>query len=443
MRVRWVALVTAALLVGAVAVRAADHPDSKTDSIADGCARADLGLLGEAAATMLAGGHPTPAASWVYVNGDNNPKTVEGTVLSSHTAGTDLFGVHDTYDMNIDVKPDPAYADKLSSRNAEESPAQIHNEWESGLAPLFAWPEAGDRVRNTGALIWDCGHWQSESRKIPQSDLVPGDPLAAAGVEGLGGEEIEIHPISELATWRSNVGFDRPGGPAGSGPVRANRLDLAISNQGGKAKAIEECALLSARHPTNVFERIASAGGCSSLSPVAGHDYTYDLRAPGPKPSRRSKLIVHQVVRFAHNAPHARDVRVKIGGDVAHITVPFSSVKNSTAVQDFGATWNAWWSDDPTPVHRFRVTPLSVTIRNNLDADNGDAAGDPLITPNGEWNMYVAANGQWINLHDPRPGQPSGRRVPARCRPGSRRSRADRTRAHRGKGAASCHRGRR
>src|SRR5437588_12038289 len=74
---RWgrVLLVIVVLCAGTGAVRAADHPDSRTESIADGCARADLGLLGEAAVTMLAGGHPTPAASWVYVNGDSTPKS--------------------------------------------------------------------------------------------------------------------------------------------------------------------------------------------------------------------------------------------------------------------------------------------------------------------------------------------------------------------------------
>jgi hypothetical protein len=403
MRVRWVALGAGLALVAGsvVAVRAADHHDSKTESIADGCGREDLALLGDAAATMIGGAHPTVAASWVYVNGDNRPKTVEGTALGVHTAGTDLFGVHDTYDLNVDVKPDADYEELLSSRNAEESPPQIHDEWEAGLAPLFAWPAVGDHVRQTGSHIWDCGHWQSEARKIPQSDHIPGDPLAEAGVEEIGGESIEIHPISEFATWRTHGDFVPR---AGARAVHASRLDVAISNQGGKAKGVEECALLSRRKPAAAAARLAAGRGCSSVQKVAGRRYVYELKAPGKRPSRRSRLMVHQEVRYAHRAPKASEVDVSLSGDTARITVPFDKVTASNQLQDFGATWHAWWSDDKTPVHRFRVTLTGVTINNNLDTDSGDDASNPLITPDGEWNMFVEMGGQWTNLHDPRPG---------------------------------------
>jgi len=77
----------------------------------------------------------------------------------------------------------------------------------------------------------------------------------------------------------------------------------------------------------------------------------------------------------------------------------------SDALQDFGGSWRAWWSDDATPVHHLRVTVAGVTIRNNLDGDSGDTRGNPSITPEGEWNMFLNVDGNWINLHDPRPGQ--------------------------------------
>src|SRR5205085_860059 len=78
---------------------------------------------------------------------------------------------------------------------------------------------------------------------------------------------------------------------------------------------------------------------------------------------------------------------------------------------DFGATWHAWWSDDPTPVRHFRVTVQGLTILNNLDHDSGDDAMNPTITPDGEWNMFVDAGGNWTNLHDTERG-PSGDYVP-------------------------------
>src|SRR5438132_3954384 len=229
------------LASGAYAIGSGEHPESKTQSVEDGCNRSQLALLGEAAVTMEAGPHPTGFSSWVYVDGDNQPKTLGGLVLGTHTAGTDLFGVHDTYDLNIDVSPDAASDHLLSTRNAAEGPPQIHTEWESGLAPLFAWPSPGDTVRETGSEIWDCGHWQDGDRKVPEGDFIPGDPLGTAGAEEIGGEEIEIHPIAELATWRKAGAFV----PAGATvPVHAKQLDVAISNQGGKAKGVEECALL-------------------------------------------------------------------------------------------------------------------------------------------------------------------------------------------------------
>jgi len=400
-----VVLLTSIAVTGAaaavVAVRAADHPDSRTQSVADGCNRTQLGLLGEAAATMEAGPHPTPFASWVYVDGDNSPRTLEGQVLGTHTAGTDLFGVHDTYDLNIDVQPDPGYDQLLSSRNAAESPGQIHTEWESGNAPLFAWPSVGDHVRETGSEIWDCGHWQEGDRKVPGGDFAPGDPLGTAGAEPIGGEEIEIHPISELATWRVNGDFV-PGGQRR--PVHASRLDVAISNQGGKAKAVEECALLAPGHPANVAGRLVSGLDCSQLQDVTGRDYTYVLTPPGPRPSPRSQLRVQQDVRYIDHGPPPSSVRIDAVGDEAVITVPFSDIARSTGRQGFGATWHAWWSDDRTPSHRFRVTLERLVIRNNLDVDSGDTNGNPTITPEGEWNMFVEAGRQWTNLHDPRPG---------------------------------------
>jgi hypothetical protein len=402
MRVRWVISFAALLAVGSVvAVKAADHPDSKTQSIADGCSRTNLGLLGEAFLTQANGPHPTPFASWVYVNGDSTPKTVEGTALSTYTAGTDLFGVHDTYDLNIDVKLDPAYEHFLSTRNTEENPPQIHNEWEAGIAPLFAWPRVGDRVRDTGSAIWDCGHWRDKTT-VADPDYIPGDPLEKAGIEPEAeGEEIEIHPIAELATWRQNGDFvpDKA-----KRPVHASRLDVAISNQGGKAKGIEECALLSSALPGSLPGQLVDGHLCSSLQKVAGRDYVYELKPPGRRPSRRSKLMLQTDLHFAHNAPRLSAIRAERHGDAIRITVPFSKVQPSNDVQDLGATWHAWWSKDKTAVHRFRVTVQAVTIRNNLDGDQGDDASNPSITSEGEWNMFVEAAGNWVNLHDPRPG---------------------------------------
>jgi hypothetical protein len=407
-----------------VAVHAAtSHPDSRTESLDDGCNRSQLALLAEAALTKDGQPHPTGFASWVYVHGDSRPRTLEGTVVGTHTAGTDLFGVHDTYDVNFDVVPDHDYEELLSTRNADEEPegiGQIHTEWESGLAPLFAWPSPGDRVLETGSWIWDCGHWQDgesttvAGRRVPSQDLIPGDPLGSAGdlisdpdlrdegVEPAEGEEVEIHPIMELATWRANGDFTPRDERR---PVHATELDVALSNQGGKAKGVEECALLAPKHPDAVVARLADHGTCSKLQPLAGRDYTYTLMPPGPKPSPASHLVVQRDLVMSHNAPAEDDVAVDVNGDVATITIPFTKVAPSADVQDYGAIFHAYWSHDRTSVHRLHVTQVGVRIFNNLDGDSGDGDSNPSITSDGEWNMFTDVGGQWTNLHDPRPGQ--------------------------------------
>jgi hypothetical protein len=383
---------------GVLAASAAHHPDSRTQSIADGCNRSNLGLLGEAAVNLLDLHHPTPFPSWVYVNGDPRPRSVEGTAVASHTSGDDLFGVHRTHDLNVDIAPVGGDSPLLSSRNAMETPPQIHTEWETGAVPTWAWPTTGDHVRESGSWIWDCGHWQGAARKIPQSDNIPGDPLGDAGVETIGGEEAEIHPIRELATWRRQAAFTPT---ASSHPVVASQLDVYISNQGAKAKAVEECALLSPAHEAAAAVRLAAGDGCSELQDVTTDNYRYVLHAPGPPPHAGSRLVVQQDIHASHHAPAPI---VTVQGDEVNITVPFKRMHPAQDLQDFGATWHAWWSDDARAVTRLRVTLRQFTIFNNLDGDHGEQQKNPSDGDPAEWNLYVEASNTWINLHDPRPG---------------------------------------
>ena len=401
---RSIALMFAVLMSTGYAA-AADHPDSVNQPPRDGCNRSDLVYLGEAAVALEHEGGPNAAPEWVYVNDPGKPgeirtiRTVEGSVVAIHTAGQDLFGNHRTYDLNIDLveldpkHPDPAFERLVSSRNARETPPQIHTEWESGLVPLWVLPSPRDRVRETGSWIWDCGHWQEGSRSIPNSDLLPGDPLGTAGVEHIGGEEAEIHPISELATWRSPRAFV-PSGRRRAVPV--SQLDVYISNQGGGAKSVIECAIAPAA-PANAAERAATETGCTQLQDVTGKDYVYDVVAP-PRPSRGAKLLWRQVSHGSHHAPAAE---VKVLRDRIRVTVPFKSshAAAATALQDFGASYYVWWEGDHSPTYRFRVSLVQLTIFNNLDGDAGQSRSNPTITPNGEWNPYLDITGKWRALH--------------------------------------------
>jgi hypothetical protein len=263
---------------------------------------------------------------------------------------------------------------------------------------VWAWPSPGDHVRETGSWIWDCGHWQDGNRQLSSGDNIPGDPLGTGGVEPIGGEEAEIHPIQELATWRRQGAFVPDAAPSA---VRASRLDVYISNQGGKAKAVEECALVSPGQPAAVAVRLAAGDGCSELQDVTKQDYTYTLAAPGPPPNPNSQLHVQQDVRVSDHAPAPV---VTVTGDHATIIVPFSGLPATTDLQDFGATWHAWWETDLTPVARFRVTLEQFTIFNNLDGDIHESSKDPSEDDPAEWNLYLDVADTWLNLHDPRPG---------------------------------------
>jgi hypothetical protein len=368
---------------------ASGGPDSKTQPLQDGCNRSDLVILAEAFAGLENLGDVEIAPEWVYVNGDRTPRTIEGTIRAVHTAGADLFGSHDTYDANFDVLVDPEYADLVSTADVEEygAPA-IHTEWEPKFVPTWAWPSPGDHVRETGSYIWDCGHWQGGSRAYSNSDHIPGDPLGTAGIEPIRGEETEIHPIHELATWHS---------PSAYNGVAASELDVFISNQGGKAQAVENCALLSPGHPTAGTSRVVNDLSCPQTQDITGRDYRYVLNAP-PKPSPDAVLRIAAIDRGSHNAPASR---VEMLADAAVVTVPFSGVARADGVQDFGATYYLYWDADPAPVHRFLVALNALQVRNNMDSDIGEDSSDPTITPDGEWNVYLDIAGTWRNLHDP------------------------------------------
>jgi hypothetical protein len=381
---------------------ASDHPDSVNQPLRDGCNRSNLVYLGEATAALEHEGGPDAAPEWSYVVDPDHPneirtiRTVVGGVVASHTAGQDLFGNHRTYDLNVDIAPDAAYAGLLSTRNERETPPQIHTEWESGLVPLWAWPTKGDRARETGSWIWDCGHWQTGTRSISKSDDIPGDPLGDAGVERIGGEEAEIHPISELATWRAPQAFVPAGG---AGPVPVSQLSVYISNQGGGAKSVIECAT-AATAPHRTALRAAGDAGCSSLQDVTGRDYVYDVQAP-PRTSPHAKLRWTQVVHARHHAPRGRVTATRTG---LHIVVPFKRVRASAGLQDFGASYYVWWSGSQRRAHHLVVRLRRLVIYNNLDGDSGQPGynnqdGNFTITPQGEWNLYADVDGRWRALH--------------------------------------------
>src|SRR5437867_5049594 len=129
---------------------AASGPDSHQQPLIDGCQRSDAFQLGLS----------TP--EWVYVNrsdilparaaGDRlaGTKTVDGVVGDIHPAGDDLYVNHDYNDLDIDVAVDPQFANVVATAN-QQSPPEIGTEWEATRIPTWAWPQVGDRVRESGS----------------------------------------------------------------------------------------------------------------------------------------------------------------------------------------------------------------------------------------------------------------------------------------------------
>src|SRR4051794_17367403 len=103
----------AAVVVAAIAVLAPAsalattdvQPNSQTQPLADGCQRSPAGLL------------TFTSPEWVYVYREREPRVVEGTAVSTHTAGGDLPQGHDWYDLNSNINVDPAYAFLLGTGN--------------------------------------------------------------------------------------------------------------------------------------------------------------------------------------------------------------------------------------------------------------------------------------------------------------------------------------
>src|SRR5206468_2729490 len=99
----------------------------------------------------------------------------------------------------------------------------------------------------------------------------------------------------------------------------------------------------------------------------------YDVVAP-PRPAKSAKLHWAHVSHGSHNAPRAQ---IRAHGDRIHVTVPFKSkhIAAASALQDFGASYYAWWSR-ARPTRRFRVSIEKLVIFNNLDGDSGQPSRD-------------------------------------------------------------------
>ncbi|MFN2613402.1 MAG: hypothetical protein ABR552_01110 [Actinomycetota bacterium] len=391
--------VAAALTIAASVILSgiarADRPDPHTQSLEDGCQRSQGMLLALS----------TP--EWVYVDradvlqkrlvGDQTAgrRSVEGVVTDSKPAGDDLFVNHEFVDMNVDVIPDPDYRFLIEQGNDNT----VHTEWEDALVPMWAWPQVGDRVKESGNWIWDCGHWgDGPNDPTHVSPFLPYDPVETGqdlahretgeGSE-LNGEATELHPLYEMATTRKEAA-----GILGGTPSVLSQLDVWISGDGGGALAEEECAMKG-------VPPAAAQATCSRYRDVGGH-YEYSLPL-GTAPSGGS-IVVEPVQVHGETDAALASIPVTIEQHPADssITVSFD-LPHAAAPQYFGITVQAGWSNQKANVKHVHVSVDNINVIHSLDGASEPSINPVLNGPEqtpgpGEWIMTAQANGHWVQI---------------------------------------------
>jgi hypothetical protein len=391
----------------AVAQAPSQRPDSHTQPLADGCMRSD------ALITLT-------IPEWVYVNrqevlaarlaGDTitGRQTAEGVVKEIHPAGDDQFITHDYGDVDIDVALDPPY--QGLSGTADSPPGEqpeIGTEWEDTLIPTWAWPQIGDRVRESGAWIWDCGHWGNGGADPTMgfAEFIPYDPIEtipdltyAPGT--VSGEQTEIHPLDQVATWRKNAAGVLKGQHTGTD---LQRLDIWINGDGGGALAEEECALYGLP-PAGILALESTK--CPRTRDVGGkYTYTIDL---GPKPKAGSKIVVNDLIVHPETdkslaATAASNVKMVKHADTGTVTVSFDLPHRADPPVKFGITVEAGWTGAHPAVHHV-VTIDDFKVNATLDGPSepnihfGQTIGPEQTPDPGEWVMFVAVNGMWKRI---------------------------------------------
>ena len=406
---RLLLLISVVVLVAGSAAAAEPGPNSHTQPFLDGCQRTN------AVITLIPN-------EWVYVNraqvlaarlaGDRTAgrATVQGVVRDMHPAGDDEFIAHDYNDIDTDVAVDPQYLKYVSTGNGDD---EIGTEWEEARVPTWAWPQIGDRVEESGSWIWDCGHWGNGSADPTPGGLaefIPGDPVETipdlvSGGKTIHGESTELHPLYELATFRAHAAGLL--GKGKSGQV-LSRLDAWISGDGTPALSEEECDLLGL--PPAAIVALGTSV-CSRYQDVGG-TYSYTMHL-GPKPTTGSKIVVNDlIVHPETDADLAKAalslVKITLHPEDGTVGVRFTLPHRASPPVHFGISVEAGWTHGAAAVHHL-VTIDGLHINATLDGNSepslypgGTALGDNRpkeIAPDpGEWVMFAAANGHWLQV---------------------------------------------
>jgi hypothetical protein len=379
-RVRWArraGIALAALAVASAAAFSATRPDPHTDAVADGCERNPIGL------------YTAESPNWAYV-GDRStaageapppPQWVRGVVnsqfapwLAVHPTGVDNPFTHASYDMVVNVDPDPAYEFLLGGNpgaatgnfeGAGESAYRLHTEWESAAFGRFAWPDRGDRVELLGSWVWDCDHF--------------------AG----GGERTELHPLRAVVVHR---------GPSPTSLRGETETDVLVSTDATPAAVQAECAHRT-KHDRAAFKTCVR--GTTPWQDVSG-SYRFFVRAPA-RPSARARMTVRVRDHGSAGGVRVQTARAR-GGVWVSFRIPAQRGRRVVVAKQVLVGWT------PLPARsrpvRLRVSFRSLLVRRAMDPGCPGARerscgsaqttlGQQVSQPPGEWVVYWNVGGVW------------------------------------------------
>lgn len=247
-------------------------------------------------------GKDIPDPGWVLLRRSDPTlplfRSAVGVVTKSKVTHTDYPDVHDSHDLNVDIRLDSLDPDGLGipmlsqvgkDTNEDKKADALEMEWETGILttekhgdgsahflPKWVWPHIGDRVWVNGYWVFDCGH--------------------AKG----GAVRTEIHPGRAIASMRQQ-GATPPGASA---PIPVTATDLYVHGRAGVVTDILICGMnviLGARS-CDAVPGFVSPRGCNASDgychdPVTDHlgisidtNYSFEICVP-PRPADGATLI--------------------------------------------------------------------------------------------------------------------------------------------------------
>lgn len=371
-------LLAAAVLAAAAATAAlaVTRPDPATQAQLDGCQRTQAGIvLQQTPEWVFVGDHDAPASG-----APPAPQWASGTLppthprfFAVHPTGADNPTTHDSYDVNLNVLPDAAYANLMATSNLEgddEESSRLHSELEQAAFPPFAWPEQGNRLRLLGNWIWDCGHWTPD------------------------GEHTEFHPYR--AIW-----VDR--GVSPRSPWGETEGDLLITTDQTPAGKQEVCAHQTKGDKVAFHACLATIANWQDVNGA----YTFTLKAP-PRPSPAAQLRVRVVDEGSVGAPAVSAVPSGSGAKVA-LTIEAPAGQRVVVAKEVFVGWSPVPAS-ALPIH-LKLAFQKLLVRRAQDpgcpASRSSCGsvetrhGAQITSAPGEWAVYSDVAGIWSSWAPP------------------------------------------